>query len=419
MTRALATLFTLALLGAAASADCLILKRGGRTQVWGMPASIGQGANAIEITPENAEIYADQSTGIIWSEGYDVITAKKGASAKEETFPRSEVVRIFYTTEPDALVSAYASMADGNFLAAVNQFKQVVDDPNARPAYKYLALRQIGLCYYAAGRVPDCIKHFQAWPAVNARQTPEVYRFLADLLTEQRNYDGARAQYDSISKLPGIPDVWKFNARLGGVKVDTAERKYDAAEQTAAAIARESTGKADVVDAHVLALVLQAEAIWRGGKEDRLPEATSILERAAAIDGPEPGTRAFLFLTQGNVLYAQRDPDKARFPYLRAALMYPDSGYDGIAYFNAGLCFLDLSGRYEGTGEGKNQELSDKLFVDGMKLLATAAGTYKQADAAKRYREPANKQRYEAIMAKQAGGAGGTPGGGGTDSTGK
>jgi len=279
----------------------------------------------------------------------------------------------------------------------VSDFKEVVDDPASRDCFKYQALRQIGLCYYSAGRIPDCIKHFKAWPAVNARQTPEVYRFLADLLTDQRKYDEARAQYDEIAKLPGVPDVWKFNARLGAVKVSTAERKYDEAERMAQAIARESDGKLDVVDAHVLALVLQAEAIWRGGKADRLPEAAAILDRAAAIEGVEPGTRAFLLVTQGNVLYAQGGDqvEAARFPYMRAALMYPDSGYDGLAYLNAGQCFLDMSMRLN----GKDQAKSDQCLVQGMKLLAIAAGNYKQGDAAKRYRE--NKKRYDEIMAKE------------------
>jgi hypothetical protein len=74
--------------------------------------------------------------------------------------------------------------------------------------------------------------------------------------------------------------------------------------------------------------------------------------------------------------------------------MYPDSGYDGLAYLNAGQCLLDMSVRLD----GKEQERSDKLLVSGMRLLATAAGTYNQGDAKKRYRE--NKARYEEIMAK-------------------
>jgi len=45
MTRASIALLTLALLGATAHADFLILKRGGKLQVWGMPATVGKGNN--------------------------------------------------------------------------------------------------------------------------------------------------------------------------------------------------------------------------------------------------------------------------------------------------------------------------------------------------------------------------------------
>jgi hypothetical protein len=95
--------------------------------------------------------------------------------------------------------------------------------------------------------------------------------------------------------------------------------------------------------------------------------------------------------------------EAARFPYLRAAYMYPDSVYDGIAYHNAGNCFIDLSGRLE----GKDQAKSDDYLVKGMQLLATAAGRYRNADAAKLYRK--NKERYDKIMAAREGAAAPAP----------
>lgn len=393
MTRAFLALLSVAALGASALADVVILKKGNKLSVFGMPATVAK--EEIAITADNAELFADQSTGIVEAEGYDTITVKeKAASSKGQTFPRSEVVRVIYTTEPDALVSGFAEMAAGKYLAAVNDFKEAAADASVREVYKYQALFQIGRCYIYAGRVAECVKHYGEWKPVNSVYTPVVYRILADLLTDQRKYDNARAQYAQIASLPGITEVWKFNSRLGAVKVDIAERKYDDAERAAAAIVRESQNKPEVADAHVFALALQAEAIWRGGKAERLPEAATILERGAPIEGAEPGTRAFLLVTQGNVLYAQRKIDEARFPYLRAALMYPDSGYDGIAYLNAGQCFLDMSGALV----GKDQETSDKLLVRGMRLLATAAGTYKMGDAGKRYRE--HKARYEEILGK-------------------
>jgi hypothetical protein len=48
------------------------------------------------------------------------------------------------------------------------------------------------------GRIPDCIKHFQAWKPVNSKYTPEAISLLAGLLTEDRKFADARAQYDEI-----------------------------------------------------------------------------------------------------------------------------------------------------------------------------------------------------------------------------
>lgn len=165
----------------------------------------------------------------------------------------------------------------------------------------------------------------------------------------------------------------------------------------AQSIARETQSKADLADATVLAQVLMAEAIWKSGKTDRFAEASTALDRAAALEGASPQTRAYLLVTQGNLLYAQKKQDEARFPYMRAALMYPGSGYDGDGYLNAGMCFLDMSGK-----PGLDPAQADTLFLSGMKLLDIAARSpYRIQDAQKRFRE--NKSRYDALMAKEGG----------------
>ena len=410
MTRATIALITIAVFGTHAQADGIIYKRGGRLQLWGWPATVGPANNPIEITPENAQLYADLSTGLIETEGYDSITAKKTASAKSETFAASEVVDVFYSSLPEALADGLATMDAGNYLQAIGQLREVLQDPEARDTFKQQANYQIGICYFSGGRRADCLKHYQAWKAVNSKFTPEVYSAVAGLLTEDRKFAEARAKYEEIGTLPGIPDLWKFKARLGGVRVDIAERKYDDAERTAQTIARETQTRADLVDANALAQVLQADSIWKSGKTERFGEGAMMLEkRGADLEGATNQTRAFLLVTLGNLLYAQGKPEEARFPYMRAALMCPDSGYEGTAYLNAGQCLLDMSGR-----ETKDPARSDELFKDGMKLLGTAAGTYKQADAAKRYRE--NKSRYDGLLAKEAGAAaGGTDGAGGPE----
>jgi tetratricopeptide (TPR) repeat protein len=403
MTRATIALVTLAVLGASARADGIIYKRGGKLQVWGMPEKVGAGQNQVEVTPENAQLFADLSTGLIESEGYDSVTAKKTASAKSETFARSEVVSVFYSAEPTGLVEGLAKMDAGQYLQAISDFRDVVQDGEERDTFRQQAAFLIGICYYSGGRRADCIKHYQNWKAVNSRYTPEVFSSLGELLTEDRKFPEARAQYDQIPKLPGIPDEWKYKARLGAVRVDIAERKFDDAERTAQAIGRETQSRTDLTDATALAQVLVADAIWKSGKTERFGEMVPVLARTEALEGMSVKTRGFLYVTQGNLLYAQGKPEEARFPYMRAALMCADSGYEGPAYLNAGQCLLDMSGR-----ETKDQARSDMLFLNGMKLLATAAGTYKQADAGKRYRDPANKARFDALQAKESGGAGGT-----------
>jgi tetratricopeptide (TPR) repeat protein len=397
----------LALLPALASADAIILKRGNRLQVWGIASTLGEGANQVEVTPENVGLYAERSTGVIDAEGYDNITCRKTDKTKQvETIPWSEVVGdVFYSSEPDGLVAGLDDMSVGNYAQALAGFKSVAEAADTRETFKYRAQFLMGICYYQSGRVKECIALFKGWKPVNSRWTPEAYRILAELLTEQRQFAEARAQYEEIGKLPGIPDGWKFKARLGGVRVDIAERKFDAAERTTQVLARETQTRPELADAHILSLVLQGEAIWKGGNADRLPEAEGILDRASKLDGASKETRSFLLVTLGSVLYAQGStPGKveaARFPYLRAALMYPDTAYEGSAYHNAGLCFVDMSGRLD----GKDQAKSDDYLIKGMRLLGTAAGRFKNAEAAKVYRQ--HKKRYDDLMAKQGGEEGG------------
>jgi len=398
MTRVFAALTACALIVSAVSADCLIIRKGTKLDTWGIDSKVGQPPNQIEVTPDNVELYADQSEGIVEAEGYDGITCRKTEKSRQTEFmPWSSVVRVFYSTEPEDLIDGLSDMATGNYAQAIGALRACAEDPEVREVYRYRAQYLVGICYLQSGRTKDAVAHFKSWPKVNSRYTPEVYRILAELYTDMRQYAPARAQYEEISKLDKITDDWKFKARLGGVKVDIAERKFDEAERTAQALARETQGRADIVNAHALALVLQADAILKSGKTERLIEAQSILERAAKLEGPAPEIRAFLLVTQGHVLYAQGKLEEARFPYLRAALMYPDSGYDGTAYHNAGQCFIDMSGRLEGTDQAK----SDEYLVDGMRLLGTAAGRYGVKEAAKVYGE--HKKRYDAIVAKEGG----------------
>jgi len=392
-----------ALLATPCLADVIIVRKGSRLEVVGMPDKVENEATGeeIAITPDNVEIYApEKSTGVIVKDGYDVIEIQKRAKSKEEAFPRSDVVKVVYTTQPASLLDGEDQMALGAWAQAIGLLRDVVEDPEARQVFKDEANFRIGQCFLGARNYKNALSQFNGWASPGSKFTPQVYSIISEIYADQKNFPAARASLEKIAGLPGITDSWKLRAKLGAVKVDLAERKYAEAEKAAATIAREAKSGRGMEDVQVTAAALQARAILLAGDTERLKEAQALLEPAEKIEPVEPGTRAFLYLTLGNVVYAQRRPEDARFAYLRCALMYPGTGLEGDAFYNAGLCFIDLSGRKEfPAGTPLTQEAGEDLFIKGMKLLGTAAGRYGNREAAKYYRD--NKKRFDELEAKR------------------
>jgi TolA-binding protein len=408
MLRTTVSILTLLLLVPVATADVVILRKGGnKFQILGIKNKVG----TVEITVENVELFLEQSTGIIDREGYDGLDFLKNIKSKNaKTYSWAQVVRHFYSTEPDALLDGYDQMRLGAYAQANAAFEEVLDDPGVREVFKPDAYFRMGYCFYGQGNIKKVIQHFSNWSWPNSRYTPEVKRFLAEIYTSRKQFTTARDQYKKIGALPGIPPNWKYKAQLGNVKVDIAERKYADGERKAKSIAAATNGNAELADANVLAHVLQAEAILQAGEDDRLPDAEALLMRAIDTPGAPDTTRAYLFTTLGDVQYKQGKLEDARFPYMRVVLMYPnEAGYVAHALLNAGQCFLDMSGRLI----DKDKALSDKYLVNAMKLLAQCAGRHRGSEparaAAKAYR--AHKPRYEAIRAaEEKAGAGGPKG---------
>ncbi|MHC4971072.1 MAG: tetratricopeptide repeat protein [Planctomycetota bacterium] len=405
MLRTTVTILTLLLLVPVATADVVILRKGKKLQFLGIKSKIGD----TEITLENIELFIEKSTGVIDREGYDGLDFRKSLKAKNsKTYAWGDVVKHYYHPEPVALQDGYDQMRLGAYAQAIRSFREVITNPEERDVFKPDAYFRIGYCYYSAGNLKSAIGHLSNWRWQDSTYTPEVKRFLAEIYISRRQFTTARDQFNQIAALPGIPANWKYKAELGNVKVDIAERKYADAERKAKSIAGQTTGTIELADANVLAHILQAQAILQSDAADRLPEAEALLEKAADVKGAPNVTRANLFATLGDVQYKQGKLEEARFPYMRVALMYPDQpAYVAHALFNAGQCFLDMSGR-----AADDQAKSDKYLVSAMKLFAQCAGRYRgqppAVGAAKAYR--ANKKRYEEIRAKEEAGAGGSKG---------
>lgn len=402
MLRISATILTLLLLVPVVDADVVIVRKGRKTQILGIKSKIGN----VEITEDNVELFLEQSEGVIDREGYDGLDFRKNSRSKNfKTYAWGEIVKHYYAPEPDALLDGYDQMRLGAFAQAIRDFRDVISDPNVREVFKPDAFFKIGYCWYSAGNLKNAIDHLSGWRWENSRYTPEVKRFLAEIYIGRRQFTTARDQFNQIASLPGIPANWKYKAQLGNVKVDIAERKYAEAERTAQSIAGQTSGTVELADANVLAHILQAQAILQSDAADRLPEAEALLVKATAVDGVPDVTRANLFATLGDVQYKQGKLEEARFPYMRVALMYPDQpAYVAHALFNAGQCFLDMSGRADNANE---KEKADQYLVKAMKLFAQCARRYRgqppATGAAKAYRT--HKKRYDEIQAKE--GAGG------------
>jgi tetratricopeptide (TPR) repeat protein len=379
-----------ALLGTAAFADVIVVKSKGKERPLGLPSKVGPEGNEIDVTVENWRRFEQESTGLIDRDGYDGIEFRENAKKKAEFFPRADIVDYSFTTEPDAMLEGIDRMATGNYAQALGAFQEVLQDAEAREAFKVEARFKIGICYVAAGNTAKAISHFSAWPDVNSIYTPHVHRILAEIHTERNAFDKARESYAKIGGLGGATEEMKLLSQLGGVRVDIAERKFDEAEAAAKRIA---SGAGSLANVRAFAVALQGEAILRSGKKERLPEAQSALEAATAnLDGVDESRRAHLFSTLGDVLYAQGKLEDARFPYARVFCLYTDEpAFVASSLQNCGQCFLDLSGR------AKDQAEKDALLIKGMRLLGECAGRYRGTgsarEAAKTHR--ANKAAYD------------------------
>jgi len=383
------------LLAPATLADVVITKRG---KVHGIRSRI----DGVEITKDNVQSYLDQSTGVIVRHGYDAIEIKKRERDRRGIeIELDDVADYFHTERPEALLDGLDNMQLGAYPQAIGAFREVLES-DARQVFKDQADYNLGLCYYLSGNVRNCIAHWSAWTPRNSRFTPVVYSNLAEIQTLGKKFKQARALYKRITELEGIPENWKLTGELGDAKVDIAERNFRDAEQTAKRIAARAS-RPELTDARALGLTLQAQAIYRAETEsqskERLPEAQRLLGRAEKLAGVSKANRAFLFSTLGNVVYAQGNPEDARYPYLRVVCLFPDTGYVAAALQNAGNCFIDMSLRLL----DKEPAKSDEYLVKGMKLLYDCAARHKGTPAgrgaAKVYRE--HKKRYEKILAEE------------------
>lgn len=391
MPRTLGIVVLLGLTAGLASADVVITKSGrNKVRINGLPDKIGED----EVTQTNWRIFVPKSTGVILEDNYDSILYKKSAKAKNSTakvIPKSSVVDYMLAPlQQDANLDAgHGRLGNGNIAGALRAFQDVLASETARPVDKHEANFMIGFAYLKSGRVKSAAAHFAKWNGGKSKYTPDVLRLLGEIQTAGKKYKAARATYARIGALPDITEDWKFKARCGLVKVDIAERKYKEAEQAAGAIAKAAEKSPD---AQALALGLQAQAIVFAQDEARFGDSEKLLKQALELKGVSNTQRAFLNLTLGDCLYAQRKLDEARYPYLRVVELYSDErGYVGTALLNAGNCFIDLAGK---ALNEQSQAEHDDLLVKGMKLIIDAGQRYGQRAARAVYKK--NKPEYDA-----------------------
>jgi tetratricopeptide (TPR) repeat protein len=399
MARILGVVLLAGLTASAALADVLVVKKGRNPKVLGLPDEI----DGVEVTPDNWRIYLPQSEGVILEENYDSVVWKRNEKTRRtETYPIAEVVEVGLNEikRDEALEAGYRAVANRNLAGAIQNFKDCVQNEEARPVDRAEANFRIGFTYAAFSRLPLAQKHFETWSGGKSKWTPEAYRLLAEILTGRQKYGEARATYQKIIALPDIPEAWKIKAEAGLVKVDIAERKYGDAEKKAAAIAKKAEGDEALTDGRAFAMGLQAQAIVNAQDEARLAEAEKLLQAAVELKGLSNTTLAFLYSTLGDAMYAQKRLAEARFPYLRVVELYPEeSGYVANSLLNAGNCFIDMAGAAQNDGKPK---LHDEYLIKGMLLISECGTKYKGTGAARQasavWRR--NKSEYEAAKTR-------------------
>jgi len=336
------------------------------------------------VTEQNWSIFLPQSEGVVVEENYDAVVWKKNAkSNRTESYPLSEVVQVALAPmqRHAALDQGYGALANRNLAGAIRAFQECLEDTAARPVDRAEANYMVGYTYAFFGRLPLAEKHFEAWDGGKSKYTPDAYRLLAEIQTGGKKYAKARATYQRIIDLPDIPASWKLKAEAGLVKVDIDERKFQEAESGAAAIAAKAANKPELADSRALAMGLQAQAIIAAQEEARYAEAEKILRSALELKGVSDTNLAFLNSMLGDALYAQKNLEAARFPYMRVVELYPDER-DHVAncLLNAGNCFIDMAGKAQNAG---NQELYSEYLVKGMLLISECGLKYKGSSAAR------------------------------------
>ncbi len=395
MIRRIATPVALLLLAVTTvSADVVVLEgRRGKIRLFGIKSEI----NGEPVTLQNLDRFLEQSTGVVEKDGYKQVVAKKTANAKPETFSRDQVLEVRFSTEPDDLLDGFDAISARQLGRALALFKDVRDDINQREVFRIEAAFRIGLIYIQGNKHKTAINVLSNWKHTESVYTPQVHQRLALLYTRYRLYPKAREQYKKIETLPGITARWKHMGRLGSAQVDLAERKWGAAEQTAAGVYNSTQSDKALADAAVYAAAIRGKAILGSDNKERLPEAETFLTKAGNLEGAGPAYTAFLFETLGDVLYAQGKLEDARFPYMRVVCLYPEqTSQVSNCLQNAGQIYVDMS------AWPKNQEIegrSDELFVKGVRLLFECASKYgsTQAGSLARQAYRKHKERYLAL----------------------
>jgi len=369
----LAAFVALLVVAGSAPADVVITKKG---RIYGLPSKI----NRVDVTPHVAKQNLSKSRGNISAYGYRGLTFTRGK--KNTLIPYAGIVYEAFTEEDADWADGMRNLDIGDFGQALAAFQDCVKSAEARPIFMIDSTYWSIICLASQGNWRAATPMLSSWKFPDSRWTLQVNRILGERYIFKKNYAAARKAFAATIALPEIGAVHKLKAKLGGVKVDLAEKKFNDAKTNLTVIATQAKREKNADDVLVLIAVLNAK-LAMASDDGNLEKAKKDLQEAAKLDVVD---KAALYEGLGNVQFKMGDHDGARYAYLRVITMYPgEVNIVSNSLLSAGQCFLNL---YE---KAKNDEQTDEAcqyLTEGMTLLKQAGGArYRNKEARKTYRQ--------------------------------
>lgn len=210
---------------------------------------------------------------------------------------------------------------NGNYLAAIFQYKKA-DELYPQSPYKAASLRLIGDIY--ADNLKDPGTALQIYTQVlrqfpNSSETGIVYKHMAILDENRKQYDSALINYDKAIELLGT-DPAAYEAYRGKadvyIKTKNYEQAYDLLHKTAALFQADKEAASQAV--------LAAAKVAKNQLRSQTKYAQS-LEKALLLHPAADQAPAWMY--ELGQTYEQTQPDKAKYTYKKLILKAPTGKY--------------------------------------------------------------------------------------------